>query len=121
MHAAIDRANDMTQLWLTCAQMSADVPVVVTLRILGASGLWSVPKGEHHDMIAEKAPAFIEAMLSCTLTAWAGRGPDRMMQAAVEPLSRKARANRMRLVRRGPRAPFVGPPLTPPFNGAFDP
>lgn len=114
MHDSIDRANDMTRLWFDCTLMATDVPFVVAMRMMGMTGVWSVPDNEHHDMIREKAPVFTEALVSSTLTAIAGRGPDRVMQAAIEPISRKTRDNRLRLARRGPRLPSA--PFAPPLS-----
>lgn len=108
MHEAIDRVNDIAKTWATLAQLTADTQVVMAMRILGMSGAWQVPDSEHADMVSEKMPAFTEAFVSATLTAWAGRGPDRVMKAVVEPISEKASANRERLTDHGPR--FFGQP-----------
>ena len=62
-----------------------------------------VPRGENHAMLREKGPAFTEAMVASTMTAIKGGGPDKIMAAAIKPLSKKARANRKRLARRGPK------------------
>ncbi len=103
LHDAIDRANDMTHLWWDCTQMVADVPLIITMRLMGLSGVWSVPDNEHHDMVHEKAPAFTESFISGTLAVWSGHGPDRVMQAAIEPISRITRDNRARLAGGGLR------------------
>lgn len=112
MHAAIDRTNDLARLWWTVLRLSADTHQVVTMRMMGLSGVWSMPRGEHHDMIREKAPAFTEALVAGALTAWSGRGPGRVMQAVIEPISETARANRARLARQGPRL-FAPVPAMP--------
>lgn len=103
MHDAIDRLSDIAKTWGAVGQLAADVQFVIAMRVMGLSGVWSVPDGEHNDMIHEKLPAFTEAMVAGTLTAFSGRGPDRVMQAVIEPLSQKASANRARLSDRGPR------------------
>ncbi len=105
MHDTIDRVNDMAKTWNDAAQMAVDSQYVVAMRLWGLSGAWSVPRGESDEMIREKAPAFTEAMVSGALTALSGRGPDRVMQALIEPLSERTRANRARLADCGPR-PF---------------
>lgn len=105
MLAAIDCANDMTRLWWRVAVLMEDANCVVAMRVMGFSGVWSVPPGESQDMIREKMPAFTEGFVAGALTAWKGRGPDRVMLAVVGPISAKARANRARLARRGPRLP----------------
>ncbi|QBF32721.1 antifreeze protein [Thalassococcus sp. S3] len=103
MHRSVSRATEMAQFWVTFAQLAIDAQTVVAMRMMGMGGAWSLPKSERHEMISEKAPAFTEAMVASALTAWAGGGPDRVMQAAIEPISKKARKNRTRLARRGPR------------------
>jgi len=62
-----------------------------------------VPIEETTAMFREKAPAFTEAMVAGTLSAVAGNDPNRVMQAALAPISETARANRIRLAQRGPR------------------
>ncbi len=103
MRETIDRTQDFTRLCWDVVQLLADSHSVVAMRTLGLSGAWSVPKEEHETMIAEKAPVFTEAFLSGTFTALSGHGPDRVMQAAIAPISQKASANRQRLARCGPR------------------
>lgn len=110
MHHAIDRANDMARCWLACAQLTADTQSVMTMRLLGLGGAWSVAPDENRLMVDEKLPAFTEALVAGTLTALSGRAPDRVMCAILDPLSRKARSNRLRLAEAGP-ALF---PLMPP-------
>lgn len=111
MHDAIDRANDMAKTWAAFAQLTADTQVVMAMRIMGLSGAWHVPDDENTEMVAEKMPAFTEAIVSGALTAWAGRGPDRVMKAVLDPISEKASANRERLVDHGPR--LFGQPKDP--------
>lgn len=103
MEQAIDRAHDMTRFWWTCARLTSDSQSVVTMRMMGLSGAWLVPDGENDVMISEKVPAFTEALVSGVLTAMSGQGPDRVMQAVIEPLFVKANANRVRLATCGPR------------------
>ncbi|WP_229861765.1 antifreeze protein [Pseudodonghicola xiamenensis] len=92
----------MSRLWWRVAVLAEDAQCVVGLRLLGLSGIWSVPPEESHDMILEKAPAFTAGLLAGVLTACEGHGPDRVMLAVVGPISARARENRERLVRRGP-------------------
>ncbi len=108
MHDIIDRLNDMTKTWFTLGQLLTDSQCVVAMRLMGATGLWSVSDEEHTEMVSEKAPAFTEALVAGTLAALAGRGPDRAMQAAIAPISEKASANRARLTNRGPVSVGLG-------------
>ncbi|SFT48411.1 hypothetical protein [Sedimentitalea nanhaiensis] len=103
MHETIDRASDMAKTWNSVAQMTVDTQCIVAMRLWGMSGTWSVPPGECDEMIREKAPAFTEALVAGVLTALNGRGPDRVMQAVIGPLSDRTIANRARLADRGPR------------------
>lgn len=103
MQHVIERTHEMTRLWWRCARMTEDTHSVVTMRVMGMSGIWSVPEDENDAMISEKVPAFAEAIMAGTLTAMSGRGADRVMQAVIEPISDKASANRARLAGRGPR------------------
>lgn len=102
MLPVLDCANEMTRLWWRVAVLAEDAQCVVAMRLLGFSGIWSVPPGESQDMIREKVPAFTEGFVAGILTAWEGLGPDQVMLAVVGPISARARENRERLVRRGP-------------------
>lgn len=90
-----------TAVWRLWAEAGA----VVAYRTLGMAGLWAVAPTERTVMLTEKAPAFYEAALTGTYAALAGKRPDQIAEAAIRPLSRKARANSRRLARRGPRLP----------------
>lgn len=114
MEQAIDRAHDMTRLWWTCARLTSDTQMVVTMRMMGLSGAWTVPDGENDMMISEKMPAFTESFVAGTLAAMSGHGPDRVMQAAIEPIFEKASANRARLASFGPR--LAGSDVTQPYS-----
>lgn len=109
LHDAIDRASDLTQLWWDCTQIATDVPYIITMRVMGLSGVWTVSDNEKKDMFREKAPILTEAIISGTLAAWSGHAPDRIMQATIDPISRKTKDNRARLANAGPRIPV--PPL----------
>lgn len=121
MKDALDRIYDMGRFWWTVGQLAADTHSVITMRVMGMSGAWLVPASENVDMVAEKAPAMTEAMVSGMMTALRGHGPDRVMQAMIEPISSKATANRQRLAECGPRNPLVPdasilPPVPEPLN-----
>ena len=115
MHAAIDRANEVGHLWLSLAQLAWDSQSVVAMRMMGLSGTWTLSRDEHQDMIREKLPAYTEAMVAAGLAAVSGHSPDRVMHAALVPISDKARDNRQRLARNGPR---LGPWSASPWKTA---
>lgn len=105
MYVLLDRATDATCAWVSYTQLAADSQQVITMRIMGLSGAWLIPQTELSDMMTEKLPAFTEAIVSATLTAWSGAHPERVMRASLEPLSDTARGNRRRLAELGPRLP----------------
>ncbi len=97
MMAVLIRAAELNGVLWSCAQLAVDSQTVVAMRVMGLAGARAVPEGERDRMLSEKVPAFTEAMVSGALTAWAGRGPDRVLSAVIEPISTEARANRARL------------------------
>ncbi len=102
MNHAIDRFGDVAEIWATVARLAEDTHCVLTLRLLGLSGVWSMPEGESQAMIGEKIPAFTEAALNGMFAMMSGGSPDRVFREALEPISSKASANRERLVEYGP-------------------
>lgn len=88
---------DTMRLGWTVAQLSLDSQEVVTMRLAGLAGLWPLPPGEAMRMVAEKGPAFADAWSSGAM-AWAmGETSSAAMDATLDPLHRRARANRQRL------------------------
>ncbi|MFY9209538.1 MAG: antifreeze protein [Aestuariivita sp.] len=110
MHQLVARATDVTRLWMSCAQLASDTQFVIAMRMMGMGGTWSVPSNEATEMLSEKLPAFTEAFVAGTLSVWAGKSPEEIGRATLEPLSDTARSNRQRLAQYGPRLP--GLPLT---------
>ena len=105
MFHLMTRATDATCLWMSCIQLAADSHSVVAMRLMGLGGTWSTPRGEASAMVAEKIPAFTEAMIAGTLSALSGHQPERVGRNTIEPLSDTARMNRVRLAQHGPRLP----------------
>ena len=103
MRNKITTPTDMMSLWMSYGTMMLEAQSVVAFRMMGMSGAWSVPKGENSAMVAEKVPAFVEAMTASSIAAMSGKAPDKVMQAAITPLTREARSNRKRLAKRGPK------------------
>ncbi|MBW4961320.1 antifreeze protein [Sulfitobacter sp. CW3] len=81
------------------ASLLFDTQAVMTLRILGMAGLLPHASGENSRMVKEKGPAMAQAYKSATKAAMAGGSPDQIMTAAMEPVSKKVRANRKRLTK----------------------
>jgi hypothetical protein len=90
------------ELWQGGVELTAlivETQMVMTYRMLGMIGLWSVAPGESRRMVAEKAPAFAAAALAASRAVISGRRPDEVMGAWVKPLRRKTRSNARRLGR----------------------
>lgn len=102
MDHAIDRITEVAETWASMARLMDDTQWVLTMRMLGLSGAWSMPQGESHAMFQEKIPAFTEAALSGMFAAMSGSSPDKVVRETLAPISSKASANRDRLVSRGP-------------------
>ena len=80
-----------------------ETQLVMTMRIMGMAGLWSVVPTENARMVSEKAPAFAEAARAAGAAAIAGHRPDEVAAAWARPLRRRTSANARRLTRRGPK------------------
>lgn len=102
MNQAIDRFGDMADTWVAVTRLMADTQCVLTMRLLGLSGVWSLPEGESQAMVGEKVPVFTEAALSGTFAMMSGRSPHKVFRETLKPISSKASANRERLEDRGP-------------------
>ena len=105
MERLTEHAARTMHMWVACGRLVADVQSVMVMRLLGLGGAWRVDPAETRVMVEEKLPAFTEAMVGGTLHAVAGRRPDEVAWALIEPFSHKARSNRQRLLQQGPRFP----------------
>ncbi|MFB2530839.1 hypothetical protein ACEYYA_01575 [Paracoccus sp. p3-h83] len=96
----------MAPVTLGCAllQLGMDSQRVIALRSAGLMGIWSMPPGEAARMVSEKSQAAALSMRAASLAMARGETPDRVVQAALKPVSRKAHANATRLTRQGLRA-----------------
>ena len=87
---------DMMGAWMNMSMLMVETASVMTMRMMGMAGLWSVTKSENDRMVSEKSSA---------MATMRGKRPDEVMNAAVKPLRRKTRANARRLGKRGPALP----------------
>ena len=85
------------------AMLAWETQLVMTMRLMGMAGFWSVVPTESDRMMSEKAPAFAEAIRAATGAAMSGCRPDEVAVAWARPLRKRTRANARRLSRRGPR------------------
>lgn len=90
---------NMTRL----AVMAAEAQAVISMRMLGMAGIWSVSPRENSMMVNEKAQRFPEAMTAAAHAVMRGGDP---LAAAIKPLQRQTRANVLRLAKRGPQKVF---------------
>lgn len=102
---ALQPQYDLIQGWSDMITMWSEAQTVITLRMLGMAGLWSVAKSENQRMLAEKLPAITEAMIAASLAGLQGQTPGQIAQATLRPIRRRTRQNFRRLTRRGPRIP----------------
>lgn len=84
--------NRMTRLW-------AETNTVMTLRIMGMTGVVPSRWDENERMVSEKLPAMLRSAEAVQRAVMKGKRVDQIMTAAIAPLSRKVRANRKRLMK----------------------
>ncbi|MHC0053985.1 antifreeze protein [Actibacterium sp. D379-3] len=97
--APIDLWRTGLELW----HLSLEAQMVVTMRVMGMAGIWSVTPNETQRMFGEKLPAFIDAALAAHNSASRGERPDQILVAAIRPIRGETYANSRRLARRGVR------------------
>ncbi len=93
-------------LWIAqfeLMKLTYEVQMVVSMRVLGMAGLWSVAPSENKRMVTEKMDAFTKAAAAVGAATMRGARPDQVVMAAVTPLRAKTKSNTKRLARRGPR------------------
>lgn len=93
---------DAFALGLEMLHLANETQSVVTMRLLGMSGLWNVNPTENTRMVTEKPAAFARSAEAAMKAAIDGQRPDQVMAAAVEPLRRETRSNVARLSKCGP-------------------
>lgn len=90
--------------WANALQVGyvvAETQVVVTLRLLGMAGVWSVTPAEDSRMISEKVYALTKAATDVSRVVMRGGAPNEIAAAAIRPIRQKTRANARRLGKRG--------------------
>ena len=93
-------------VWANTVQASlvvAEANAVISMRMLGMFGFWSVTPSENGRMISEKAYAATKAVTDASRLALQGARPDQIAAAAIKPIRQKTRANTRRLAKRGPK------------------
>jgi hypothetical protein len=90
--------------WVNALQVAfvvAEAQGVIAMRMMGAMGLWSVPKTENSRMLNEKVFAFVKGGTDASLAVLAGKSPDVVAGLAIKPIRQATRANHKRLTKRG--------------------
>lgn len=91
--------EQMMKLNTSFATLMMDTTAVMSIRMMGMMGAIPAEADETAKMVAEKGPAFAEAMQALTKAALSGYRPDQIMAAGIEPLQREVSSNRERLTK----------------------
>ncbi len=89
------------------ARIAVEAQCVIAMRMMGGAGLWKVPSGENHRMVAEKWKAAFDSGLAAWRAAALGGAPMAVALAFAEPVGRATRANTRRLA---PGHPLLAAP-----------
>ena len=92
------------EYWTNALQLGfvlAEAQSVIAMRMMGAAGVWSVPKTENKRMLNEKIFAFVKGTTDASRAAIAGQSPDAVTALAIKPIRQATRANHKRLKKRG--------------------
>lgn len=93
----------MMRAQMYVGSMVMEASNVIYMRLLGMSGLWSVPSSENMRMVTEKQTAFLKSGQKAFDAAISGKPLDAVVMAAARPLRHKTSANQKRLTRLGPK------------------
>lgn len=83
------------------AMMAAEAQAVITMRLMGMAGVWSVPPSEKTRMVSEKLKAMNRSSGEAMAAVLRGGTPDEVLAAAIKPYRQRTRANSRRLTKRG--------------------
>lgn len=83
--------------------MAAEAQAVISMRLLGMAGFWSVPPSEKTRMVSEKLKTMTKSNGEAVAAAVRGNTPDQIVAAAIKPYRQRTRANSRRLTKRGPK------------------
>lgn len=96
---------DMIRLSVNSAIMLGQAQAVITMRLMGLAGMWSVTPSENGRMVQEKLRAGLQANAAVQKAVLMGKSPIEIAEAALVPISRATAANVRRLTKRGPKVP----------------
>jgi hypothetical protein len=98
----MDVFSNMIQAGFVMAEANA----VITMRLMGMAGVWSVSPSENAQMLSEKVYASTKAVTDASRVAMSGGRPDEITAAVIKPIRQKTRSNARRLSKRGPKSRF---------------
>lgn len=91
----------LMSLQVSMAMMTAEAASVMSMRMMGFAGVWSLPPSEAFRMVDEKRAALLRANGDATEAFLRGKAPADIASAAVVPFRSATRSNSRRLARRG--------------------
>lgn len=91
--------TDLFNLQLRLVTLMVEAQSVMSLRLMGMSGMIPAHRGENARMFHEKGTAMTNAYAAATQAMIAGGRPDQVLSAAIAPVGARVRANRKRLTR----------------------
>ena len=94
---------DLYKVNLQVGMVMAESNAVVSMRMLGMAGFWSVTDTENSRMISEKVYASTRAVTEAGKVMMGAGRPDEVLSAAMKPIRKETRANAKRLAKRGPK------------------
>lgn len=94
--------TDLLALQQRMTTLMVEAQSVVTLRMMGMSGLIPTPEGENLRMMEEKTEAMVQAFDAATQAIISGQSPNQIINAAITPVSDRVTLNHKRLTRQPP-------------------
>jgi hypothetical protein len=88
---------------MQAGMMMAEAQTVITMRLMGMAGIWSVAPSERNRMVSEKVHAAAKSATEAGQAMLRGNSPELILAAALRPYRQKTRSNSRRLSKRGLR------------------
>ncbi|MBP0482496.1 antifreeze protein [Sagittula salina] len=96
-----DYLAGLVSLNVTVAIMAAEAVSVMSMRLMGFAGVWSIPPTEAWQMVDEKGRAMTRAHGNAAEAMLRGKAPTDIASAAMVPFRSATRFNSRRLASRG--------------------
>ncbi|WBU63366.1 antibiotic ABC transporter [Paracoccus aerodenitrificans] len=94
---------EATRLWVQVTQIAIESQMVIGMRIAGLMGFMPQSSNEPQRMVQEKLDAAQESGTAIMKAVTRGASYDQMMTAALNPYSRRTKANARRLTKAASR------------------